>query len=62
MMVIAVGAGEQIAAALPELGGLLHEPLMTLERVRVCKRDGELLATRTSCPAPTSAASRCGRS
>lgn len=44
MMVIAVGAGEKIAAALPELSGLLHEPLMTLERVRVCKRDGELLA------------------
>ena len=44
MMIIAVGSGEQIAAVLPELGGLLHEPLMTLERVRVCKRDGELLA------------------
>jgi PII-like signaling protein len=44
MMVIAIGSGEQIAAVLPELGGLLHEPLMTLERVRVCKRDGELLA------------------
>lgn len=44
MMVIAVGAGDKIAAVLPELGGLLHEPLMTLERVRVCKRDGELLA------------------
>jgi PII-like signaling protein len=44
MMVIAVGAGERIAAVLPELGRLLREPLMTLERVRVCKRDGELLA------------------
>jgi PII-like signaling protein len=44
MMVIAVGSGERIGAVLPELGGLLHEPLITLERVRVCKRDGELLA------------------
>jgi PII-like signaling protein len=44
MMLIAVGSGEKIAAVLPELGALLHEPLMTLERVRVCKRDGELLA------------------
>jgi PII-like signaling protein len=44
MMIIAVGAGDQIAQVLPELGGLLHEPLLTLERVRVCKRDGELLA------------------
>ncbi len=44
MMVIAVGSGEKIAEVLPELSGLLHEPLLTLERVRVCKRDGELLA------------------
>jgi len=45
MMVIAVGSGEQIARVLPELGGLLREPLLTLERVRVCKRDGQLLDT-----------------
>jgi PII-like signaling protein len=44
VMIIAVGSGERIAQALPELGALLHDPLMTLERVRVCKRDGELLA------------------
>jgi PII-like signaling protein len=44
MMILAVGAGERIAQLLPELGGLLHDPLLTLERVRVCKRDGELLA------------------
>ena len=50
MMIIAVGSGEQIAQVLPELGGLLHEPLITLERVRVCKRDGELLATPHELP------------
>jgi PII-like signaling protein len=50
MMVIAVGAGERIAAVLPELAGVLHEPLITLERVRVCKRDGELLATPQELP------------
>jgi PII-like signaling protein len=44
MMVLAVGQGAAIARSLPELGGLLHEPLITLERVRVCKRDGQLLA------------------
>jgi PII-like signaling protein len=43
LMVIAVGAGERIAAALPELRALLADPLMTLERVRVCKRDGRPL-------------------
>jgi PII-like signaling protein len=44
LMIIAVGPGETIAGVLPELNGLLSDPLVTLERVRVCKRDGELLA------------------
>ena len=44
MMVIAVGPGPQISRVLPELGGLLRRPLLTLERVRVCKRDGHRLA------------------
>jgi PII-like signaling protein len=43
MMVIAVGAAEQMTAVLPELGGLLRRPLITLERAQVCKRDGQLL-------------------
>jgi PII-like signaling protein len=43
MMVIAVGSGRRIGRVLPELGGLLRRPLLTLERVRICKRDGELL-------------------
>jgi PII-like signaling protein len=50
MMVIAVGSGERIASVLPELGRLLRDPLLTLERVRVCKRDGELLATPHELP------------
>jgi PII-like signaling protein len=44
MMVIAVGSGEQIGRVLPELGALLRRPLLTLERVRVLKRDGRCLA------------------
>jgi PII-like signaling protein len=43
MMVVAVGPGHQIGMMLPELGGLLRHPLMTLEQVRVCKRDGQLI-------------------
>lgn len=43
LMIISVGPGEQIGRVLPELAGLLHRPLLTLERVRLCKRDGELL-------------------
>jgi PII-like signaling protein len=44
MMIIAVGDGRTIARVLPELGGLVRRPLVTLERVRVCKRDGVRLA------------------
>jgi PII-like signaling protein len=44
LMVIAVGAPQPIAAALAEIRTLLDEPLFTLERVRVCKRDGVRLA------------------
>jgi PII-like signaling protein len=51
MMVIAVGSGEQIGRVLPDLGGLLRRPLLTLERVRVCKRDGELIERPHALPA-----------
>ncbi|MDX6640675.1 MAG: hypothetical protein QOF12_1686 [Solirubrobacteraceae bacterium] len=44
MMIISVGDGELIGELLPELGALLHRPLLTLERVRVCKRAGQRLA------------------
>jgi PII-like signaling protein len=50
MMVIAVGSGERIARVLPELGGLLRRPLVTLERVRICKRDGQLLGPPPATP------------
>ncbi|OBI41019.1 DUF190 domain-containing protein, partial [Mycobacterium colombiense] len=43
MMIVAVGSGQRIGRVLPELGGLLRRPMFTLERVRVCKRDGQLL-------------------
>ena len=43
MMVIAVGSADQIARVLPELSGLLQHPLLTVERVQICKRDGQLL-------------------
>jgi PII-like signaling protein len=44
LMIISVGSGEAAACALPELGMLLERPLVTLERIRVCKRDGQRLA------------------
>jgi PII-like signaling protein len=50
LMIIAIGSGDQIGRVLPELGGLLRRPLLTLERVRVCKRDGQLLSRPTALP------------
>jgi PII-like signaling protein len=50
MMVIAVGSGERISRVLPELGALLRRPLLTLERIRVYKRDGQLLGTPHTVP------------
>ena len=51
-MIIAVGAGQPIAEAMASLGGLLARPLMTLERVRVCKRDGRRLTEPPHVPDP----------
>jgi len=51
IMVVAVGSGESIGRILPELSGLLPRPMITLERVRVCKRDGELLERPQALPA-----------
>jgi PII-like signaling protein len=44
LMIIAVGSTPRIAAAAEQLGSMLVQPLITLERVRICKRDGRLLA------------------
>jgi PII-like signaling protein len=44
LMVVAVGSGEQISMALPELGSLFRHPLMTVATVRLCKRDGQLIS------------------
>jgi PII-like signaling protein len=44
LMVVSVGAADRIANALEEADALLGEPVRTLERVIVCKRDGVRLA------------------
>lgn len=51
LMIIAVGSGESIAAAASELDSVLRDPLATLERVTLCKRDGERLAEPRHLPA-----------
>jgi PII-like signaling protein len=50
MMVIAVGDGPRIAELLPEVMQMLVNPIVTLERVRVCKRDGQKLAEPEALP------------
>ena len=50
VMIIAVGTGAQVIDALPELETLLREPLFTVERAQLCKRDGELLARPPALP------------
>ena len=51
MMLVSVGSAARMASLLPELQRLLRQPLLTLERVRICKRDGRLLATPHELPA-----------
>jgi PII-like signaling protein len=50
VMVIAVGESARVAAIIPELSQLLSRPLLTLERIRVCKRDGVRLAEPRQLP------------
>jgi len=40
----AVGAGDRIAMLLPELGGLFRHPVMTVAKVGLCKRDGQVIS------------------
>lgn len=51
VLITAVGAGERIGAAVPELHALLGHPQITVERVRVCKRDGTLFERPHTLPA-----------
>lgn len=50
MMVIAIGNGSRMATVAPELAALLPAPLLSFERVRICKRDGRLLAAPQDLP------------
>jgi len=44
VMVIAVGSGDRIGLVLPELGAMSRHPLMTIEKVLLCKRGGQLIS------------------
>jgi PII-like signaling protein len=51
VMIIAIGTGEQAVAAIGELEAMLRQPLLTLERVQLCKCDGRLLTRPAELPA-----------
>jgi PII-like signaling protein len=55
LMIQSVGEIAAITAALGEIAPLLSQPAMTLERIRVCKRDGVLLAEPLQPPAADTA-------
>jgi PII-like signaling protein len=55
VMVVAVGAGDRIAMLLPELGAMFRRPLMTIEKVRLCKRDGQFVSRPETAAGPTAA-------
>lgn len=50
VMIIAVGTASRVSDALPELESLLRDPLFTVERAQLCKRDGELLSRPAALP------------
>lgn len=51
MVIIAVGTADQARAALPDLQALPIHPMVTVERIAVCKRDGVLLQRPPALPA-----------
>lgn len=50
LVIVASGPTEVVAGVLAALGGLLANPLLTLERIRVCKRDGKNIAEPSHLP------------
>lgn len=50
LLVVSVGPGAAVAAAMAELEAELDQPIATLERVRVLRRDGVQLAEPVSAP------------
>ncbi len=57
VMIIAVGTAGRVAAVTPRLQEVLSGPLMTVERVQLCKRDGTLITRPRALP-PADAAGR----
>jgi PII-like signaling protein len=50
LMIIAIGTAPQVGNAIADLEAMLSAPLWTVERVQVCKRDGELVTRPAALP------------
>jgi len=50
LMIVAVGGAAQIQSVMPALAAMPHRPLITSERIQVCKRDGQVVAPPESLP------------
>jgi PII-like signaling protein len=50
VMTIAVGTAPQVGVAIADLETMLSDPLYTVERVQLCKRDGRVLARPAALP------------
>ena len=50
LMIIAIGSAAQVQRSVADLDALLERPWMTVERARLCKRDGQLLAHPAALP------------
>ena len=51
LKIIAVGSTAHVQQVIPALAAMPHRPLIATERLRVCKRDGRLLARPPALPA-----------
>src|SRR5204863_471335 len=66
LMLLCVGPSDRVGEAIPDLAASFDDPVMTLERVRLCKREGETLAPPDHLPEhddaglPTASASAPG--
>jgi len=51
LMIVAVGSVANVRQVMPALAAMPHRPLITSERIQVCKRDGQVVARPTMLPA-----------
>lgn len=50
VMIVAIGTAAQVRSSRDQLAALLERPLVTVERTRLCKREGTLLAPPPAMP------------